>query len=56
MLRREERQAVARRIFEALCAQYPDRYVALVEPENPEPGSDVAVDAGSIPDPLAKAS
>jgi hypothetical protein len=28
---KEERQVVARRIFEALCAHYPDRYIALVE-------------------------
>ena len=28
---KEERQAVARRIFEALCKHYPDRYIALVE-------------------------
>jgi hypothetical protein len=28
---KEERQAVARRIFEALCEHYPDRYIALVE-------------------------
>ena len=27
---KEERQAVARRIFEALCEHYPDRYIALV--------------------------
>ena len=27
---KEERQAVARRIFEALCERYPDRYIALV--------------------------
>ena len=32
-LTKEERRAVARRIFEALCEQYPDRYIALVEPE-----------------------
>lgn len=30
-LTKEERQAVARRIFEALCERYPDRYIALVE-------------------------
>ena len=30
-LTKEERQAVARRIFEALCEHYPDRYIALVE-------------------------
>ena len=28
---KEERQAVARQIFEALCEHYPDRYIALVE-------------------------
>ena len=28
---REERHVIARRIFEALCEHYPDRYVALVE-------------------------
>jgi hypothetical protein len=27
----EERRAVARRLFQALCAHYPDRYIALVE-------------------------
>jgi len=32
---REERQVTARRIFEALCEHYPDRYIALVE----RPGS-----------------
>ena len=30
-LTKEERRAVARRIFEALCERYPDRYIALVE-------------------------
>ena len=34
----EERRAVARRLFEALCAHYPDRYIALVEqPGNANP-------------------
>jgi hypothetical protein len=28
---KEERQAVARQIFEALWEHYPDRYIALVE-------------------------
>ena len=32
---REERQVIARRIFEALCEHYPDRHIALVE----RPGS-----------------
>ena len=30
-LTKEERRVVARRLFEALCAHYPDRYIALVE-------------------------
>jgi hypothetical protein len=30
-LTKEERRAVARRIFEALCEHYPGRYIALVE-------------------------
>jgi hypothetical protein len=35
---REERQVIARRIFEALCERYPDRYIALVgQPGSTEP-------------------
>jgi hypothetical protein len=30
----ERRRLVARRVFEALCAQYPEKYVALVQPGN----------------------
>jgi hypothetical protein len=30
-LTKAERQAVARRVFEALCARYPDRHIVLVE-------------------------
>jgi hypothetical protein len=41
-LTKEERQVVARRIFEALCTHYPDRYIALFE----QPGSAEA----SVPD------
>jgi hypothetical protein len=26
----EDRRVVARRLFDALCAQYPDKYVALI--------------------------
>jgi hypothetical protein len=32
-LSREERNAVAQRIFAALCAHYPKHYVALIEPK-----------------------
>jgi hypothetical protein len=27
----DERRDVARRLFAALCARYPDRYIALIE-------------------------
>jgi hypothetical protein len=30
-LSQDERRAVAQRIFEALCAHYPEHYVALIE-------------------------
>ena len=32
-LSRDERNAVAQRIFAALCAHYPKHYVALIEPK-----------------------
>ena len=41
-LTKGERQVVARRIFEALCTHYPDRYIALFE----QPGCAEA----SVPD------
>jgi hypothetical protein len=28
------RRAIARRLFDALCAQYPDKYIALIQPPN----------------------
>jgi hypothetical protein len=34
---KEERRAVARRIFEALCARYPDRYIVLEQPKATAP-------------------
>jgi hypothetical protein len=30
-LAQDDRRAVARRLFVALCAQYPDRHIALIE-------------------------
>jgi hypothetical protein len=30
--RTERRRLVARRVLEALCAQYPEKYIALVQP------------------------
>jgi hypothetical protein len=35
LLTKEQRRAVARRIFALLCEHYPERYIALAEePEN----------------------
>ena len=31
---KDDRRAVAQRLFEALCALYPDRYVALIQPRD----------------------
>jgi hypothetical protein len=46
----EERRAVARRLFEALCAHYPDRYIALVEqPANANPTAKINSWASPIP-------
>jgi hypothetical protein len=28
----EAKRAIARRLFDALCAQYPEKYVALIQP------------------------
>jgi hypothetical protein len=41
---REERQVIARRVFEALCEHYPDRYIAFIE----RPGSSEA----TVPEPI----
>ena len=41
----EQRRAVARRLFEALCAHYPDRYIALIEqPGSPNPTATAFLD------------
>ena len=40
----DERGAVARRVFAALCAHYPERYVALVEQSGPNPTATTLVD------------
>jgi hypothetical protein len=42
-LTKEERRAIARRIFKALCKHYPDCYIALVEqPGNAGPTATAA--------------
>jgi hypothetical protein len=28
----EDRSVIARRLFDALCAKYPDKYIALIQP------------------------
>jgi hypothetical protein len=35
----EDRSVVARRLFDALCAQYPDKYIALIQPRDVVDGS-----------------
>jgi hypothetical protein len=46
---KEERRTLARRIFEALCEHYPDRYIALVEqPGNTGLAADGAQSASEI--------
>jgi hypothetical protein len=32
--RTEERRVIAKRLFDALCAQYPDKYIALIQPRD----------------------
>jgi hypothetical protein len=44
----EQRRAVARRVFAALCAHYPERYVALVEQPGPNPTATTFVDCSVI--------
>jgi hypothetical protein len=46
----EERRAVARRVFAALCAHYPERYVALVEQPGPNPTATTFVDCSMADD------
>ena len=30
----EERRVIARQVFDALCAQHPDKYIALIQPRD----------------------
>ena len=40
----EDRCIVARRVFDALCVQYPDKYVVLVQRHGPDdPPNDLTV-------------
>ena len=47
----EQRRAVARRLFAALCAHYPNRYVALFEQPGPNPTATTFVDCSTADDP-----
>jgi hypothetical protein len=42
----EDRSAVALRLFAALCAQYPDKYIALIQPRDSTNGAQIP---GSLP-------
>jgi len=41
----EGRRVVARRVFDALCTQHPDRYIALIQPRDvlDDPRDDLTV-------------
>jgi hypothetical protein len=41
----EARRVVARHVFDVLCAQYPDKYVALIQPRDvlDDPRDDLTV-------------
>jgi hypothetical protein len=40
----EDRRVAARRVFDALCAHYPDKYVVLVQPRAPDdPPDDLTI-------------
>ena len=35
----KNRREIAKRIFDALCAKYPEKYIMLVQPQTPIPTS-----------------
>jgi hypothetical protein len=37
-----DRREIAKRIFDALCTHYPQKYVALVQPRDPAPDSGIS--------------
>ena len=37
----EDRSAIALRLFVALCAQYPDKYIALIQPRDNTNGAEI---------------
>ena len=44
-----DRREIAKRIFDALCAHYPQKYVALVQPRDLAPASGIS-HGKSLPD------
>ena len=52
-LTRDERNDVARLIFEALCAQYPDRHFALAEQRGLDLSDPLANTAETVVQPAA---
>jgi hypothetical protein len=48
----EDRRVVARRLFEALCVRYPDKYIALIQPRDVvnEPPAAESEPRGSLSD------
>lgn len=51
----EERRAVARRVFEALCSHYPDRYITFIErPGSEEPSSEASAQADTTAEPIGQ--
>ena len=50
----EDRQVVARRVFDALCARFPDKYVALIQPRSV--ADDQPLSGRAEPDPRPSAN
>lgn len=48
----EDRHVVARRVFDALCARFPDKYVALIQPRS----DDQPLSGRAEPDPRPSAN
>jgi hypothetical protein len=50
----EDRHVVARRVFDALCARFPDKYVALIQPRSV--ADDQPLSGRAEPDPRPSAN
>ena len=48
----DDRRAVPWYLFEALCAQYPDKYIALIQPRDVSSGDNGAIRSTTPPSPL----